>query len=118
MTFFKSVFLQTCPKCREGKLFKKGSLFTMHDNCPSCQQKYMLEPGFYWGAMYVSYMLSGGFALVLAGILFLGTDWSKNTNLTIMTIATLLIMPIVYRISRSIWIHVFVKYDPTVKTHS
>ncbi|MGB0368672.1 MAG: DUF983 domain-containing protein, partial [Flavobacteriales bacterium] len=53
-----------CPRCHEGDLFlhKNPYSFTklekMPDNCPVCDQKYWPEPGFYYGAMYVSYALT------------------------------------------------------------
>ena len=58
-----SIFLMKCPRCREGNMFEKPifsfkKLFTMYDFCPHCGQKYSLEPGFYYGAMFVSYVLS------------------------------------------------------------
>ena len=43
----------------------KGSIFLlkfpkMHVNCPVCNYKFEKEPGFYIGAMYVSYALGVG----------------------------------------------------------
>ena len=40
----------------------------MPERCSVCQQKFDIEPGFYWGAMYVAYMLSSGVLLATAGI--------------------------------------------------
>lgn len=69
-----------CPACREAQLFENrnpyilSKLLKMHKQCPSCEQDFEIEVGFYWGAMMISYM--GGaillFALVLIGRFALG----------------------------------------------
>ncbi|MBU6274968.1 MAG: DUF983 domain-containing protein, partial [Bacteroidetes bacterium] len=30
----------------------------MHDDCPHCGFHFEIEPGFFWGAMYISYAFS------------------------------------------------------------
>lgn len=52
-----------CPRCHNADLFPTKILsfkgwFKMNDTCSNCGQKYTLEPGFYWGAMYIGYLLS------------------------------------------------------------
>lgn len=48
-----SVFNNKCPKCQEGDFFKNKISYTpskvtkIHDNCPKCDLKYMLEPSFF-----------------------------------------------------------------------
>ena len=116
MSRFQNIMKLKCPRCTEGDLYEKGTLMTMKESCDSCGQKYVIEPGFYWGAMYVAYGLSGFVCLVLAAILFLGTDWSTGANMTLITIAALIIGPLVYKYSRSIWIHMFVKEDLSALT--
>ena len=50
-----------CPKCHQGDLFIHRShfhlngLLDMNDNCPICGRDLQIEPGFYLGAMWVSY---------------------------------------------------------------
>lgn len=42
-----------CPKCHEGDFFKYKFTFNpskitqLHDNCPNCNLKYMMEPSFF-----------------------------------------------------------------------
>ena len=53
-----------CPNCRKGDLFQTknpwilSKLDSMPPRCPVCNQSYFPEVGFYYGAMYISYMVS------------------------------------------------------------
>jgi uncharacterized protein (DUF983 family) len=63
-----------CPQCREGKIFRHPvydlkRFRQSHDRCPVCNVKFESEPGFFWGAMYFSYALNVGMAIV-TGIIF------------------------------------------------
>ena len=91
---------------------------TMRDNCPDCDLKFEREPGFFYGAMYVSYALSVGIFLVTAFILyFVAGDPSVNTYIiTVAAVATLL-YPLNFRYSRVIFLNIFggVKYNPSRK---
>ena len=49
-----------CPQCHEGDFFVSHSydlkkVGETYKNCPKCNLRYAKEPGFYYGAMYVSY---------------------------------------------------------------
>jgi len=105
-----------CPRCHEGDLFKVpfdfGTAFKMPDKCPNCAQTYMPEPGFYYGAMFISYIMTGFFCLGFVGLLILGFDFSINGAFIILMIVMALLFVTVFRISRSIWINLMVKYNP------
>ncbi len=116
-SLFYSIIFMKCPRCREGNMFEKPifsfqKTFTMYDNCPHCGQKYSLEPGFYYGAMFISYILSaftmfGLFAIVKFG---LGMDVVPAfISITIVMLGSLVWF---FRISRVIWLHFFVTYAP------
>ena len=52
-----------CPKCYEGKLFLSSAynlkrVSEMPAECPVCGEDFAREPGFYFGAAYVSYALT------------------------------------------------------------
>lgn len=57
-------FKLLCPKCGEGKLFKNPNPYNikmigdMPDHCPNCHLAFMPEPGFYYGAMFMSYVVT------------------------------------------------------------
>ena len=63
-----SILKFKCPHCHEGGFFKAhpyniSKAGDIYDKCPVCNNKNSKEPGFYYGAMYVSYGL--GVALFL-----------------------------------------------------
>ncbi len=104
-----------CPKCQEGDLFETGSFafrkpFEMPEHCPNCGQPYFLEPGFYYGAMFISYILTGWFCLFFVGFLMLvaGLSWQTSFVLLLLTLGILFVW--IFRFARSIWISLNVKY--------
>ncbi|WP_157776957.1 DUF983 domain-containing protein [Ichthyobacterium seriolicida] len=84
----------------------------MYDNCPSCNLKYLIEVGFYWGAMYVSYAISVAISIFLFLLNIMFINISITNYLKLNFAALLLLSPIIFRISRAIWIAIFVKYNP------
>lgn len=107
-----------CPRCGAAPLYKVSNpyklrtLGDMHSNCQHCGQPFSLEPGFYFGATYVSYALTVVF--LATGLL---TNWlliKQPFELVLPVLLTLfvLISPFIFRLSRAIWLGFFVKYDP------
>ncbi len=115
-----SVFNFKCPRCREGDLFVAKSSFNykeltkMPKNCPVCDQVFLPEPGFYYGAMFISYIICGFWFLGFVGICIFGFDLSVNTSFVLLALMVAVLFGWIFRISRSIWIHVNVKYDPSI----
>ncbi|WP_299217860.1 DUF983 domain-containing protein [uncultured Aquimarina sp.] len=121
MSFLKgtkiySVFTGTCPVCQNESMYKEtnpyklGKVFQMHERCSHCNTKYKIEPSFFYGAMYVSYGVGIAFAVAafLIGNIFLKLDL-LNTFFVI--VGTLLVFfPIILRLSRNIWINIFMHY--------
>jgi uncharacterized protein (DUF983 family) len=111
-----SILKLKCPRCHEGDLFAKknpysySKLSKMPDNCPVCNEKYWPEPGFYFGAMYVSYALTIAIsvAVFVAMIVLWHFDvmWYLGLNAAII----LLLFPLIFRISRAVWFNFFVTY--------
>ena len=55
-----SVLFNKCPRCGQGDFFVAKSAWTrnfgkMHRHCPHCGEDLVPEPGFYQGALYMSY---------------------------------------------------------------
>ncbi|MEL6590292.1 MAG: DUF983 domain-containing protein, partial [Bacteroidota bacterium] len=105
-----------CPRCRTGKLFVTRnpydlrSTLKMPEQCSHCGQDFRIEPGFYFGATYVSYGLN--IALLVAigvAISVLGTLTFWNFTLSWIGAAVVL-TPMMARLARTIWIHAFVRY--------
>ena len=112
-----SILNLKCPRCNEGDLFLTKNPYSfsdmdkMPDKCHVCEQKYWLEPGFYYGAMYISYALTIALSVsvFVAMIVLWHFDimWYLGLNAT----AIILLFPPIFRVSRSIWISIFVKTD-------
>jgi len=83
----------------------------MNKKCSVCGQKFEPEPGFYFGAMFISYIFLAFFSLGLTGLLVFYFHQSVDFSFLIL----LLILGVMFiwnlRFSRSIWIHLVVKYD-------
>ena len=120
-----SILTGNCPRCHQEHMYVNknpysfGSLFKMYERCSNCGLKYKMEPSFFYGAMYVSYAVGIAFAVAVFVIAFLFVGASL-INTFIAIVATLVIfMPIILRLSRNIWINLFVKYDANfAKAHS
>lgn len=113
-----SILFGACPKCHEESMYvtKNPYLLSetlkMHDRCSNCNLKYQIEPSFFYGSMYVSYGVGIAFAVAafVISFLFLG---SSLTIAFISIVGTLIaFMPIIMRLSRNIWINMFVHYEP------
>jgi hypothetical protein len=88
----------------------------MNKTCPCCEQKFYLEPSFYVGAMYVSYALQVAlFVAVIVAIKVLFPKATTSTYVITIVITVIVLTPLIFRLSRSIWIHFFVKYDKEAK---
>ena len=116
-----SILFNKCPKCHEGdfmkekNIFKLHKAFNMHESCSKCGFKYMMEPSFFYGAMYVNYGLTVGIGIITFAI---GTLFFNLTLLQCfipIVIALLVTAPFTIRLSRIIWINIFVKYNPSQK---
>lgn len=126
--YITSVIANKCPRCRKGDLFLSKNAYdlknnlTMNKSCPVCGQPTEIEVGFYYGTGYVSYALSVAFlvATFVAWWILFGISFSDNSIFWWLgTACTLLILiqPPMMRISRSLWLSWFVKYDANWKEH-
>lgn len=94
-----------------GSFSLKGP-FSMNDHCPSCQQDLAPEPGFYYGAMFLSYILTGWFCLAFVAVVHWVLGLSLISSFALLIVVTGILFVWFFRISRSIWIHINVKYAP------
>ncbi|OIQ23842.1 DUF983 domain-containing protein [Lacinutrix sp. MedPE-SW] len=116
-TKINSILTGSCPVCQNESMYsvqnpyKVTSTLTMEEQCSHCNTKYQIEPSFFFGAMYVSYpvgLIFGGFSLFLSYIVL---ELSLLTSYIILILFMLLCLPIILRLSRNIWINIFMKYD-------
>ena len=114
-----SILFNKCPRCQEGdfmkekNMFKLHKAFQMHETCSHCGFKYSIEPSFFYGAMYVNYALTVGISIATFVIATLFFNLGLLETFIPIVIALVLTTPITIRLSRIIWINMFVKYDPT-----
>ncbi len=124
--YFVSVLDNRCPRCRIGKIFKTSNPYDlkncvkMNTNCLVCGQPTEIEVGFYYGTGYVSYALTVAFSVAtfLAWWLIIGMSLDDNRFfwwIGVNAVLMILLQPIFMRLSRSIWLSWFVKYDPNWK---
>lgn len=84
----------------------------MHSDCPSCKLHFEREPGFFQGAMYVSYGL--GVALSVAVLIVnLLIGFETTVFFISNTLALILFAPLLFRWSRSLYLNIFIRYDRT-----
>lgn len=115
-----SALAQRCPRCHQGPLFTHSALnitkfADMPEHCPVCGQAYEPEPGFYWGAMYISFAFSVGIMLVVGfGVYFLLNDPDTWVYIVAVAVASLLLASLSLRYSRTLMLYWFggVHYDP------
>jgi uncharacterized protein (DUF983 family) len=117
-----SIIHEKCPRCHEGDLFVNKNPYyklafrKMYSNCKVCGQPTEPEPGFYQGAMYASYGVSLAICFVLGGIMLL-TNLSAEAILISLCVVLILLLPWIFRVSRMIWLNIFIRYNPKVVQH-
>ncbi|MGI4872845.1 MAG: DUF983 domain-containing protein [Janthinobacterium lividum] len=108
-----------CPRCHQGPLFKTSAVSVhfsdMYDACVACEQTFEPEPGFYFGAMYISF----GFAVAVflgcgVGLYYLAGDPDTWVYVAVVAAVTLASTPLVFRYSRALMLYLFggTRYDP------
>ena len=125
---FSSVLTNKCPRCREGKLFVSSNAYDfanmtkMNDTCPVCKQPTEIEVGFYIGPGYGSYALTVAsfVSSFVAWKVVIGMSFDLDDNRILYWLMSaialvILLQPIFMRLSRSIWIAMFVSYNKNWK---
>jgi uncharacterized protein (DUF983 family) len=114
-----AMFAARCPHCHTGDVFKYNVLSmkfaVMHEHCPVCGQKYEIEPGFFWGSMYISY-----FTTILIGLAVGFLDFAIVKDppvwqvITCLCIALAVLSPFSFRFSRLVMLYLFasIRFDP------
>lgn len=119
-----SILALKCPRCHRGNLYYKNNPYSweymdkMKKECDHCGQNFIREEGFYWGAMYVGYGVSTGLIFTILGLDLLLQGYVSYPVLYAAVLMPILLMPVIHRISRAIWINFFVHYDPDITPNS
>ena len=123
LMYLWGVLTNRCPRCREGKIYTTNNAYDlknnvkMHNICPVCGQPTEIEVGFYYGTSYVSYALTVAYSVAtfVAWWVILGFSLYDNSIfywLTFNAVTLILLQPLFMRLSRTLWLSWFVKYDP------
>lgn len=119
MNFFR-ILKQKCPTCGMGDIFPGNSFFSFeeaHKNCSHCGEKFEKEPGFFIGAMYMSYGLAVAQLFFVFGVAQFFFSDTFDLRILLIQMATLLLLsPLNYRLSRVIWVYLFTKKAGTIST--
>ena len=117
----KSSLSHKCPRCLEGDLFPDKNSYhlkhtaEMYSHCPKCNLNFSPEPGYFYGAMYVSYAFTIAIGVgIFLLYYFVVPTFDSLPFLIILTIILLILAPYTFRTSRAIWLNLFHRYDPNM----
>jgi uncharacterized protein (DUF983 family) len=128
MGLLVSLLKNKCTRCRKGNIFRYSNAYDfknmlkMYDNCTVCGQPLEPEAGFYYGTGFVSYGLSVMICVAsfILWIITIGVSlndsrlfWWMGAN----AILLLALQPLLMRLSRTIWLSIFIHYDPLWYSH-
>ncbi|WP_338222430.1 DUF983 domain-containing protein [Algoriphagus confluentis] len=99
----------SCPRCREGKLFPVSpfsyrKLTEVNMTCEVCGSRLIPEPGFYDGAMYISYAFS--VALVITSLVAINLLVKKPElwmYLSSVAVLNMVLLPAMLRYSKTLY---------------
>ncbi|SDX23711.1 DUF983 domain-containing protein [Aequorivita viscosa] len=112
-----SILTGTCPVCHNGEMYLEKNPFNlkknlkMHERCSHCGTKFKMEPSFFYGAMYVSYGVGVAIAVATFVIAFFLLGLDRHYTFFTIIIVLIVLFPIILRVSRNIWINLFMHYD-------
>jgi uncharacterized protein (DUF983 family) len=123
MKRLQSILTFKCPRCLKGDFYHTRNFYDLKQVgvvkkcCSNCGLKYSKETGFYFGAMYVSYALAIALMMsIFVATLVLYPDFSAAFLISALVIGVLLTTPILYALSKIIWLAFFQSYDKRYAT--
>jgi uncharacterized protein (DUF983 family) len=112
-----SILFGACPKCHQESMYaeknpyKLSAIFEMHERCTHCTTKYQMEPSFFYGSMYVSYGVGIAFSVAAFVVSYIIFESNLVTAFIAICLTLVAFMPVIMRLSRNIWINLFMGYD-------
>lgn len=112
-----SILTGACPVCQKESMYLEDNpykiirIFDMHERCSHCNTKYKIEPSFFFGAMYVSYGVGIAVAVAAFVISYYVFGASRITTFVAISITLFIFLPLIIRVSRNIWINLFLNYE-------
>ena len=114
-----SILTGSCPKCQNESMYSDKNplhltkVLKMNENCSHCGLKYQIEPSFFYGAMYVSYGLNVALGIAAFIVSFVFFRASIEQSFLTIVITLIVLFPFVLRLSRNLYINMFISYNPT-----
>ncbi len=119
VSLLSGIFGTKCPRCRKGHAFKHPAYSLKFDKmntcCEHCGHRFEKEPGFFDGAMYVSYAMNVAlFIAIFATVHFFVGRSHIEIYITSIIGTSLILAPVTFRHSRMIYMYIFggVDYEP------
>lgn len=115
-----SILFGACPKCHQESMYVNknpyaiSEVLKMNDTCSNCNLRYQIEPSFFYGSLYVNYGVGIAFAVAAFIISFVILEYSAMVGFISIVVTLVCFFPIIMRLSRNIWINIFVKYDKSL----
>jgi uncharacterized protein (DUF983 family) len=110
-----SILQQRCPRCRMGRIFRY-SIFRgfpkMCARCSVCDLKFEREPGYFLGALYVSYGLGVLLMAPMALLVWYLTGWRITKVMICSVVLFLPFAPTITLFARVLWIYLDQSVDP------
>jgi uncharacterized protein (DUF983 family) len=110
-----SILQQRCPRCRIGRIFQ-SSIFRgfpkMCERCSICDLKFEREPGYFLGAMYISFALGVLVMAPIAALLWYLTGWWITKIILWAAILFLPFAPTITLFARVLWIYLDQRIAP------
>ena len=107
---FQAILKLRCPRCLDGEVFY--GLWGMYRYCTRCQLRYEREPGYFLGAMYISYGMAMLLSAPLLLVLVIFGGLSIRMFLFVLLLLLFLLSPPLFRYSRILWMHWDQYWDP------
>ena len=111
------MFNHKCAECHQGDMFPTSSFgfnkpFQMNQRCPLCDADMEPEPGFYYGAMFMSYIFSAFLTLGFVMLLHWVFDVSLFTSFLWLIIVWAIFFVWWFRFSRAFWFNLIIGFRP------
>ncbi len=116
-----SIAKMKCPQCHEGQFLVSHPYDFKHlgdvkAECNVCHVKYEREPGFYYGAMYVSYGLGVALFVTIWASCNLWFPWlGAWSQIGLVVFFTIVLSPYLFALSKIIWANLFMSYHKNVQ---
>jgi uncharacterized protein (DUF983 family) len=101
-----------CPRCGEGDIFaypfRRITKFSvMNAKCSQCGASFEPEPGFYFGALYISYAFNVAFFVAVSLALYILIDPPQWVYILSIILCSIVFIPFSFRYSRILFLYWF-----------